>query len=120
MSLPRKKELQEPDQSRALNPDYLTTTQETYVPHWGEDSMKLYQPTWVHLDRQVNLNHFYIELAFYDIFSLLNIFLKIMNSLGSQILWLFQGECCRKQTGELQNQKIDHLLLLGRQQCGCH
>ena len=42
-----------PDQTRALNPNYLTTTQETYVPHVGSDSMDLYQPTWVHLDRHV-------------------------------------------------------------------
>lgn len=43
----------QPDQTKALNPNYLTTTQETYVPHVGSDSMDLYQPSWVHLDRHV-------------------------------------------------------------------
>jgi len=73
LALPRKQELHEPDQTRALHPDYLTTTQETYVPHVGDDSMKLYQPTWVHLDRQVNFLKF--------------IGIKFLK--GIEILWVF-------------------------------
>ena len=35
--------------------------------------------------------------------------------IGTQILWLLQGECGREQTGELQDQENDHPLPLGRQ-----
>ena len=42
-----------PDQSKALNPKYLTTTQDTYKPVMGEDITEMYQPDWVKMDRHV-------------------------------------------------------------------
>jgi hypothetical protein len=53
-ALPNKQILKEPDQIRAIHPDYVTTTQATYVPlNEGQENVELYQPGWVHLDRHV-------------------------------------------------------------------
>ena len=55
-ALPNKRQLDAPDQSRAIHPDYVTTTQATYVPLSGEqDNVELYQPDWAHLDRHVKI-----------------------------------------------------------------
>jgi len=55
--LPRQTKPDGPDQSGALNPNYMSTTQSTYKPTFTGEITELYQPNWVKLDRQV-LNFF--------------------------------------------------------------
>lgn len=51
--LPREAAAQTFDQSKAMNPKYLTTNQFTYKPLIGDDANELFQPDWVKMDRQV-------------------------------------------------------------------
>lgn len=51
--LPRTEPKLIPDQSKALNPKYLTTSQDTYRPILGGEIFEMYQPDWVKMDRHV-------------------------------------------------------------------
>jgi hypothetical protein len=52
--LPREKPAAEVDQSRMLNPDYISTTHDHFQPkNVGIDVVQLHQPDWVRLDRHV-------------------------------------------------------------------
>lgn len=52
--LPRHQELEDPDQTRMLHPDYLSTTHDHFGPkNIPKDTTTLYQPNWVKLDRHV-------------------------------------------------------------------
>jgi hypothetical protein len=52
--LPREKPVSEVDQSRMLNPDYISTTHDHFQPkNAGIDVVQLHQPEWVRLDRHV-------------------------------------------------------------------
>lgn len=52
--LPREELPQEPDQSRMLNPGYLSTTHDHFGPkNVAKDTTTLYQPNWVRLDKHV-------------------------------------------------------------------
>jgi len=51
--LPRQTKPAPPDQSAAVNPNYMSTTHSTYKPTFTGEINELFQPTWVKLDRQV-------------------------------------------------------------------
>lgn len=51
--LPRQNKPTSPDQSGALNANYMSTTHSTYKPTFSGEVSELFQPTWVKLDRQV-------------------------------------------------------------------
>jgi len=52
--LPREQPPAEPDQSRMLNPNYISTTHDHFPPKNAPgDAVHVYQPDWVRLDRHV-------------------------------------------------------------------
>jgi hypothetical protein len=52
--LPREQPTDELDQTRMLNPNYISTTHDHFRPqNVPADATKLYQPDWVRLDRHV-------------------------------------------------------------------
>jgi len=51
--LPRQVKPNAPDQTGALNPNYMSTTHATHKPTFTGEITELYQPSWVKLDRQV-------------------------------------------------------------------
>jgi len=52
-NLPRQTKPSAPDQTGALNPNYMSTTHSTFKPTFTGEITELFQPTWVKLDRQV-------------------------------------------------------------------
>jgi len=51
--LPRQTKPEAPNQSGALNPNYMSTTHSTFKPTFTGEMTELFQPSWVKLDRQV-------------------------------------------------------------------